>query len=140
MAEILLKVVLNTITLTLCSIYFNQVISLYIQFYRPFKKMNSFVYNFHKLPILLRVSGMITALPCHWRGQKNTRFLPMPHIIIFLCHFVSGSWFGWIGLCCLTPLSTIFQLYRSSQLYWWRKPEYPEKPPTCRKSLKIFIA
>jgi hypothetical protein len=42
---------------------------------------------------------------------------------------------GW-GIMVFNATS-IYQLYRGSQFYWWRKPEYPEK--TTDLSLTNFI-
>ena len=60
--------------------------------------------------ILLDVSNLLLYVRCCINN----------HLICMYC----SRWL--VGLWCSMPLSPIFQLYRGSQLYWWKKPQYPE--------------
>jgi hypothetical protein len=62
-----------------------------------------------------------------YKLKETTEFIDNLRFIITLVKGVFDLQFDGLGLGCLMPLSTIFQLYRGGQFYWWRKPEYPEK-------------
>ena len=87
----------------------------------------------------------ISGLPVHrldlWKFDRGG--------IPYFCIYPSFPWFNvfhvfttrgmsiWLGLWCLTSLSTIFQLHRGSQFHWWSTRR---KLQTCFKSpTKIML-
>ena len=55
-----------------------------------------------------------------FNGCFSDRIQTLENILKKVCFLMNIE-----GIFCLTPLSTIFQLYRGN--HWWRKPENPEK-------------
>jgi hypothetical protein len=64
------------------------------------------------LYLRIRITPLVSSSSFHWK------FINSAQEYIGL-----GLWCIW----CLSPLATIFHLYRGGQFYWWRKPEYPVK-------------
>ena len=45
-----------------------------------------------------------------------------------------------VGVRCIVPFSTVFQLYRGMQFYWWGKPACTEKTNDLPQKIWICVA
>jgi hypothetical protein len=69
----------------------------------------------------------------HIKNQRNQQ--NCKKIKLMSLHHSHGK----VGLFSSMPLSTVFQLCRGGQFYWWRKLEYLEKTITWKRRLTELL-